>query len=136
MKKTLLAVALASSMGVATTANAAFTGGDGSYTMTITSGCFFFGDCVVGDSTKGDYADNTSVTDAIYGYAGNSYAPGGSGIANDGVMGVIDFTLSGGDITVTSFSQDSYLATAGGTFYLSGNGGLATMGGSIAADVP
>jgi len=32
-------------------------------------------------------------------------------------MGEIEFTLSGGNISVVSFSQDSYLNTAGGTFY-------------------
>ena len=134
MKKTLLVTSLATAMGVAATVDAAFTAmGDGDYKMVITSGCFFFGDCVVGDATAGDYTDNTNITDAIYGWSGNNFAPGGSGIINDGLMGVIDFTLTGGNITVTSFSQDSYLNTAGGTFYLSGNGGIANMGGTIDA---
>ena len=47
-------------------------------------------------------------------------------------MGVIDFTLTGGNMAITSFSQDSYLATAGGTFYLRSTN-LGTMGGSIDA---
>ncbi len=114
MKKTILATSLAAAMSVATTADAAFTPmGDGDYKMEITSGCFFFGNCVVGGS--GDYTDNTTANQAdtsAFGF------PGGSGIINDGFMGVIDFTLTAGNITVSSFSQDSYLATAGGTFYL------------------
>lgn len=126
MKKTAIAAGMLLAMG-STGANAAFTGGDGLYTMTITSGCFDFGNCV----TKGTGAisDNTTPNQAnasAFGF------PVGSGITNDGLMGVIDFTLTGGVMSVTSFSQDSYQGTAGGTFYLrSTNNG--TMGGTIDA---
>lgn len=47
-------------------------------------------------------------------------------------MGVIGFTLSGGNLSVTSYSQDSYLNTAGGTFYLRAPD-VSSMGGSIDA---
>lgn len=126
MKKTAIAAGMLLAMGP-TGANAAFTGGDGSYTMTITSGCFNFGPCTPGGT--GDYADNTNTVDTDLAWAGLT---GGSGIANDGKSGIIDFTLSGGSITVTSFSMDSYLVTSGGTFYMRG-GNLGTMGGSIDA---
>jgi len=45
-------------------------------------------------------------------------------------MGVIDFTMIGGAMFVSSYSQDSYLGTAGGTFYLRSTD-LRAMGGSI-----
>ena len=128
MKKTLLVTSLAAAMGGATTVDADFTAmGDGNYQMVITSGCFLFGDCVVGG--EGNYTDNLNSTDTDLDWAGLT---GGSGIANDGLMGVIDFTLTGGNITVTSFSQDSSLGTAGGTFYLRG-ADITTMGGTIDA---
>lgn len=124
MKKTFVAAGVLLSMG-ATGANAAFTGGDGAYTMTITSGCFAFGNCAVGG--LGDYIDNTTPNEADASAFGN---PAGSGIINDGKLGIIDFNLTGGNIFVTSFSQDSYLATAGGTFWLRSTN-LGTMGGTI-----
>jgi hypothetical protein len=126
MNKTLLVATLAATLGVATSAEAAFTAmADGSYTMTITSGCFAFGNCQT--SGLGALTDNTTQNQADTSGFGLPY---GSGIVGDGVMGVIDFTLTGGAMTVTSFSQDSYLATAGGTFYLRSTN-LGTMGGSI-----
>jgi len=126
MKKTAIAAGMLLAMG-STGANAAFTGGDGVYTMTITGGCFDFGNCV----TKGTGAltDNTTPNQAT---AAGFGLPFGSGITNDGLMGVIDFTLTGGNISVTSFSQDAYQGTAGGTFYLRSTNN-ATMGGTIDA---
>lgn len=125
MKKTLLATGMMMALGTGT-ASAAFTAlTDGSYTMTITGGCFDFGNCV----TKGSGAltDNTTPNQATAAGFGFSF---GSGITNDGLMGVIEFDLTGGNISVTSFSQDAYQGTAGGTFYLrSINNG--TMGGTI-----
>lgn len=120
MKKTLIATGMMLALGTAGSANAAFTAlGDGDYMMDITSGCFDFGNCQA--SGKGALTDNTNAAEAtISGF--------GSGIVNDGVMGKIGFTITGGAISVTSYSQDSYLNTTGGTFYLqdqgaTGNGG-------------
>jgi len=127
MKKSLLIAAMASTMAVATTAEAAFSGGDGAYTMTITGGCFAFDNCQT--SGNGTFTDNTTANQATAAAFGS---PAGSGIVGDGVMGVIDFTLTGGAMTITSFSQDSYQGTAGGTFYLRSTNN-ATMGGSIDA---
>jgi len=129
MKKTLLVAALASTMGLATSADAAFTAmADGSYQMTITGGCFAFDNCQV--TGNGILTDNTTANQANTAAFGTTPTYG-SGIINDGVMGVIDFTLANGVITsVTSYSQDSYLGTAGGTFYLRA-GDVTTMGGSI-----
>jgi hypothetical protein len=126
MKKTLLATGMMLALGTTGTANAAFTAlADGDYQLVITSGCFDFGNCVT--SGKGVLSDNTTANQANTDFAG---LPFGSGITNDGFMGVIDFTLTGGSMSVTSFSQDSYLGTAGGTFYLRSTD-LGTMGGSI-----
>ncbi len=113
MNKTLIAtgIALGLSAGIA---QAAFTPlADGSYQMTITGGCFAFGNCQT--SGSGTLQDNTTANQADASGLGLPY---GSGIVGDGLVGVIDFTLTGGNIGVTTFSQDSYLGTAGGTFYL------------------
>ncbi len=126
MKRTLLATGLLAALSVTGSANAAFTSlADGAYQMTITGGCFDFGNCQT--SGKGALSDNTTPNQANASAFGS---PAGSGITNDGFMGVIDFTLTGGNISVTSFSQDSYQGTAGGTFYLRSTNN-ATMGGSI-----
>jgi len=119
MKKTLLATSIALTLGT-TTAQGAFTSlSDGSYQMTITGGCFELGNCI--SSGSGALQDNTSaqasidITSTSGALSAGTY---GSGIAGDGLMGVIDFTLSSGNISVTSFSQDSYLNTPFGTFFL------------------
>lgn len=132
MKSTAIAAGITLALGVST-AQAAFTAlNDGTYQMEITGGCFAFGDCVT--LAVGALADNTageaSVTIATTTGAllAGTY---GSGIAGDGIMGVIDFTLSGGSMTITSFSQDSYLNTPGGTFFLDAIAGVGGMGGSI-----
>ena len=54
-------------------------------------------------------------------------------------MGVIDFTFTNGNITVNSFSQDSYLNTPGGTFAhdvsnVSGMGGFIDSAGNMDFD--
>ncbi len=124
MKKTLIATGMLLALGTAGSANAAFTAlGDGDYTMDITSGCFDFGNCAV--NGNGTLTDASSANQA-------TFSGFGSGIVGDGIMGQIGFTISGGALSVTSYSQDSYLNTAGGTFYLqdqgaSGNGGLMGM---------
>lgn len=126
MKKTLLATSMALTLGAATSANAAFTAmADGNYQLTVTGGCFDFANCQTLGS--GTFADNTTANQATAGAFGS---PAGSGISNDGLMGVIDFTLTGGNISVTSFSQDSYLGTTGGTFYLRA-ADTSSMGGTI-----
>lgn len=126
MKKTLLATSMVAALGMSASANAAFTAmADGDYQLTITSGCFAFGNCQT--TGTGTYTDNTTQNQAdTSGFA----LPYGSGIINDGIMGVMDFTLTGGAMSVTSYSQDSYLATAGGTFYVRATN-LATMAGTI-----
>ena len=130
MKKVLLVTSLAAAMGVVTSAEAAFTAlVDGSYQMTITSGCFDYSNCQT--SGLGAFTDNATANEATSaGFALDPNPPYGSGIVGDGLMGVINFSLTGGDISVTSFSQDSYLATAGGTFYIRA-ADFTNMGGSI-----
>ena len=130
MRKTLLVAGLTTAMGVATSAEAAFTAlADGNYQMTITGGCFGYGNCQTGGF--GTLTDNTTANQATTaGFALDPNPPYGSGIVGDGLMGVINFSLSGGDISVTSFSQDSYLATAGGTYWIRA-ADLTNMGGSI-----
>lgn len=131
MKKTLLAASMVAALGLSTAADAAFTGiADGSYTMTITSGCFEFGNCQNAADGTNAMVDNTTQNQAdTSGLITTTY---GSGIVGDGLMGVMDFTMTAGVMSVTSYSQDSYLATAGGTFYLRSTN-LGTMGGTIDA---
>jgi len=126
MKKTLLATGMALALGATGSANAAFTPlADGSYTLNITNGCFDFAACASGN---GKVADNGLTVTAAKGPTPGTY---GSGIASDGFMGVINFTMTGGAMSVTSYSQDSYLNTAGGTFALDVVGGTGSMSGSI-----
>ncbi len=126
MKKTVIAASMALAFGAMGSANAAFTSmADGNYTLTIDSGCFAFDNCQV--SGNGTLTDNTTANQADASAFGS---PAGSGIVGDGFMGVISFTLTGGNISVTSYSQDSYLGTAGGTFYIRASD-MSTMGGSI-----
>jgi hypothetical protein len=121
MKKILLLMTAALLL-IASNSQAAFTPlNDGDYQMVITSGCFAFGDCTT--SSFGQFVDNGETVT-------NSQGTFGTGIAGDGVMGIIDFTLASGNITVNSFSQDSYLSTAGGTFALDVTN-ISGMGGSI-----
>lgn len=125
LKKTMLASAVG--LVLAPNANAAFTSlpDKTAFRIEITGGCFDFGNCVT--KGTGTLADNTTPNQAT---AAGFGAPFGSGITNDGLMGVIEFNLTGGNISVNSFSQDAYQGTAGGTFYLRSidNG---TMSGAI-----
>ena len=129
MNKTILATGVAAALGVAAAPASAITAlADGDYVIEITGGCFDFGNCQA-DGT-GTLTDNTTANQASIGGFG-------SGIVGDGLMGVIGFTKSGGSYSVTSYSQDSYLATTGGTFYLQdqdggdGNSDGALMGLTI-----
>ena len=139
MKKTLLATSIVAALGagVSTSANAAFTAlTAGSYSMSITSGCFAFGNCQT--LGTGDFTDNTAgeatfTTTATTAGTRGVGATVGSGTVG-GTNGTIEFTLDGaGDMTITSYAQDSYLATAGGTFFVDANGasGTSLMTGNI-----
>ena len=122
MKKTLLAASIALSLGaVAPSANAAFTPlSAGDYTMSITGGCFTFGTC--SDTGAGAFTDNTA-GEATFTSTANTVttrAVGstiGSGTVG-GTNGTITFSIdAAGDMTVNSYAMDSYLNTAGATFY-------------------
>ena len=137
MKKTLLAASIAAAMGVATTADAAFTAmGAGDYTMSITGGCFAFGTC--SDTGSGAFTDNTAAqaTTTVTAAVVTTRAIGstiGSGTVG-GTNGTIEFSVdAAGDMTITSYAQDSYLATAGGTFFVDalGPNGTSLMSGNI-----
>ena len=117
MKKTLLASSVALLMG-AGAANAAFLAPGSTGTINLTAGCFTFGDCVIGG--LGDVSDNAITVRG-----------GGTGIAADGKVGTIGFTV-GGDgntLTITSFQQDTYTGTSGGDFAL--NVGVANSSGFV-----
>ena len=124
MKKSLLATSMVLALGTAGSANALTPLAAGDYWMEITGGCFDFGNCAT--NGNGVLTDNSTANQA--GFSGF-----GSGIVGDGVMGKIAFTLDAtGSFDVTSYSQDSYLNTAGGTFYLQDqDGGGTGMGGTI-----
>ena len=116
---------------VTSNCQAAFTPlSDGNYRMVITSGCFAFGNC--SGQNFGQFVDNDETVTSSQGTFGTS-------IAGDGVMGVVDFIYANGKITVNSFSQDSYLATPGGTLALdvtniSGMGGTTDSSGNLEFD--
>jgi len=137
MKKSILATSIALSMGVAAPSYAAFTAlGAGDYTMSITGGCFAFGNCVT--LGVGAFTDNTAGEATFTSTAGTvTSRPVGSTIGSGtvgGTNGTIGFSLdAGGNMTITSYAQDSYLNTAGGTFYVDalGASGVSGMGGTI-----
>ena len=84
----------------------------------FTAGCFLFGQCTIGGF--GDIPDNGLTSGGI-----------GSGIAGDGLVGIIDFTMAdGNNFTITSFSQDSYLGTPVGTKSIDADS-IASMSGFI-----
>lgn len=140
MNKTLIAASVAMSLGLAaTSAEAAFTPlAAGDYTMSINGGCFAFGDCVA--LATGAFTDNTAGEATFTSTAGTvtTRAVGstiGSGTVG-GTNGTINFSIdAGGNMTITSYAQDSYLNTAGGTFYVDAAGvnGTSLMGGTIDA---
>lgn len=110
LKKALLATAIG--VGSVGSAHAVFTAlpANTAFKLEITGGCFDFTNCQV--TGNGLISDNATANQA-------SFSGYGSGIVGDGLMGVIRFhTDASGGISVTSYSQDSYLGTAGGTFYL------------------
>lgn len=140
MNKTLLASSIALSLGVvAPAAQAAFTPlAPGNYTMNITGGCFEFGNCQT--TGNGAFTDNTAGQAEFTVTAGtNTTRPVGSTVGSGSVggdNGTIKFSIdAGGNMTITSYAQDSYLATAGGTFYVDAKGvsGTSNMTGNIDA---
>lgn len=118
MNKTLLATSVALAMG-ASTAQAAFFQAGSTGTISFTAGCFTFGACSIGG--VGNVTDNALTANGV-----------GSGIAGDGLVGVLNFsTTDGNNLNITSFSQDTYTATAGGNFALAAPGGTGSMTGFV-----
>ena len=117
MNKTLVAASVAMALGSGV-ANAAFLAPGSTGTINLTGGCFTFGDCAIGG--LGNVTDNAITVRGA-----------GTGIAGDGLVGSISFTV-GGDgntLTINSFQQDTYTGTAGGDFAL--NVGVANSSGFI-----
>ena len=128
MKKTLLATGVLFAMG-ATSAHAGMLTAGASYNINVIAGsiggvsCFDFGNCdTTGGSAK--VTDNSLTVTGI-----------GSGIAGDGFSAVIGITAdaTGDGFTVTSFSQDAYINTSGGTFALRDVANGAGMSGTLDA---
>jgi len=120
MKKTILSAAVVAAMG-ASGAQAAFLQAGSTGTIDFNAGCFTFGNCAIGG--LGAIPDNA-----------NTVRGNGSGIAGDGLVGQIGFTVDtdGNTLIITSYSQDTYTGTAGGDFALQANGGsLAGFSGFI-----
>jgi adhesin HecA-like repeat protein len=117
MKKTLLATSVALLMG-AGAADAAFLQAGSTGTIDLTAGCFTFGDCAIGG--LGNVTDNAITVRGA-----------GTGIAGDGKVGSISFTVGGDGNTliIDSFQQDTYTGTAGGDFAL--NVGVANSSGFV-----
>ena len=109
MKKTLLAtgVTLALASGVA---NAAFLAAGSTGTIDFNAGCFTFGDCAIGG--LGNVTDNAITVRGA-----------GTGIAGDGLVGSLSFTVAadGNTLIINSLQQDTYTGTAGGDFALNTN---------------
>ena len=117
MKKTLLATGVVLALGSAG-ANAAFLAPGSTGTIDLTGGCFTFGDCAIGG--LGNVTDNAITVRGA-----------GTGIAGDGLVGSVAFTVGadGNTLTIDSFQQDTYTGTAGGDFAL--NVGAANSSGFI-----
>jgi hypothetical protein len=117
MKKTLLATSVALLMG-AGAADAAFLQAGSTGTIDLTAGCFTFGDCAIGG--LGNVTDNAITVRGA-----------GTGIAGDGKVGSISFTVGGDGNTliIDSFQQDTYTGTSGGDFAL--NVGVANSSGFV-----
>jgi hypothetical protein len=140
MKKLALHSAVAAALGTAGMAlstQASAIVADGNYDMVINNTPYVTG---VGGIFGSDGAWNSSFTfgctpgtkgcGSQYMYDNGSTVLGLGGIAGDGVAGIIDISVSGGGISVNSFSVDAIFATAGGTFVQGGPAG--GMSGSIA----
>ena len=128
MKKTLLATSVALLMG-AGAADAAFLQAGSTGTINFNAGCFTFGDCAIGG--LGAITENAITVNGS-----------GSGIAGDGLVGVIGFTVGadGNTLAITSYSQDTFTGTAGGNFAifandLTGMSGFISDAGDVSLDV-
>ena len=117
MKKTLLASSVALALG-AGAADAAFLQAGSTGTIDLTAGCFTFGDCAIGG--LGNVTDNAITVRGA-----------GTGVAGDGLVGQIDFTVGadGNTLIIDDFQQDTYTGTAGGDFAL--NVGVANSSGFV-----
>lgn len=126
MKKTFIAAGILMSMG-AGSAQAGLLTASTDYEIRVIPGdtggvsCFDFGNCdTTGGSAK--VTDNSLTVTGI-----------GSGIGGDGYSAVWGITTdaTGDGFTVTSFQQDAYINTSGGTFALRDVAGGAGMSGAI-----
>lgn len=116
---------------ISTTAVKTTTYGATSFKITPPTGLetsFTFGGTPTNSGSQGmtDNALGVTVTNDFSGYYGPDGAPGtyGTGIAADGVAGVIVFDVVGGNIgNATAFNVDTIFGTAGGNFaqYIAGN---------------
>lgn len=124
--RTALAAAMFLAVGAGAT-QAEFLEPGSTGTITVTGACFTFGVCAVDGSGNDDVTDNAITVAGI-----------GSGIAGDGVRGIMTFTVSGdgNSFTLDSFNMDTYTNTAGGSFATrmvdtSGAGGTINDDGSM-----
>lgn len=110
--KMFLAVCTLAGLFCSGGAYAAFLNPGASGTITVTSACFAFDQCTVGG--MGDVSDNAEPV-----YAGVSSPENvSSGIAGDGVVGIMHFTVAvdGNAIDIISYNMDTYSGTALGNF--------------------
>ena len=137
MNKTLLVTSIALTLGITTpSANAAFTTlSAGDYTMSITGGCFSFGDCTRPGTGSG-FTDNTA-SQAVFTVTANTATTRtigstiGSGSVG-GTNGTINFSIdTSGNMSISSFAQDSYINNCCGNLYIDAAGGTDSMTGSI-----
>lgn len=118
MKKYTLIAATLALAATSNIAQAAFLAPGTSGRIDFEAGCFSFGECAIG--FLGDIPDNGLTSGGI-----------GGGIAGDGLVGVIEFTMiDGNNFSITSYSQDSYLFTPVGTKSIDVDS-LASMSGHI-----
>lgn len=115
MKKTAILLALGAAVGGMHAANAALLQAGSTGTITVTSGCFTFiapgsPSCAVGGNPIDDITDNAVTVTPTGGTAI------GSGIAGDGIVGKMTFTVGadGNSFTLNSYNMDTYLSTLAG----------------------
>ena len=108
MNKTLVATSVALVLGSGV-ANAAFLQAGSTGSINFTAGCFTFGDCAIDGVGPDDVTDNAITVRGA-----------GSGIAGDGLVGSVQFTVGadGNTLIIDSFQQDTYTGTSGGDFAL------------------
>lgn len=111
MKKSILTLAVTAAMG-AGSAQAAFLQAGSTGTIDFNAGCFTFGNCAIDGTGTDDVTDNAITVRGA-----------GTGVAGDGLVGQINFTVGadGNTLTINSFQQDTYTGTSGGNFALNTN---------------